>query len=59
MERFYDEALFQVPVMPAGRHILEIKFDEFLPRYILQAADLGNLRRQSFSKYYFARAAVG
>ena len=59
VERFYDEALFQVPVMPAGRHILEIKFDEFLPRYILQAADLGNLRRQSFSKYYFARAAVG
>lgn len=57
-ERFYDRELRLVPVMPAGRHILEIKFDEFLPHYILQAVDPGSLCRQSFSKYYAARTAV-
>lgn len=55
----FDDGLFTVPVMPQDRHILEIKYDELLPHYILQALDLGNLRRQSFSKYYMTRAAVG
>lgn len=59
VESFYDKELCLVPVMPADRHILEIKFDEFLPHYILQAVDLGSLRRQSFSKYYFTRTVVG
>lgn len=58
-ERFFDSDLFTVPVMPQSHHILEIKYDELLPHYILQAVDLGNLRRQSFSKYYMTRAAIG
>lgn len=59
VERFYDKELDMVPVMPVSHHILEVKFDEFLPQYILQAVDLGNLRKQSFSKYYCTRAAIG
>lgn len=57
--RMFDDGLVTVPVMPQNHHILEIKYDELLPHYILQALDLGNLRRQSFSKYYMTRAAVG
>ena len=45
--------------MPSNRHILEVKYDELLPHYILQALDTGRLRRQSFSKYYMTRAAIG
>lgn len=55
----FDDSLVTIPVMPQNHHILEIKYDELLPHYILQALDLGNLRRQSFSKYYMTRAAVG
>lgn len=59
INHFFDPDLFTVPVMPQTHHILEIKYDEFLPHHILQALDLGNLRRQSFSKYYMTRAAIG
>lgn len=59
VEDFYERELCLVPIMPVARHILEIKFDEFLPHYIMQAVDLGNLCRQSFSKYYFTRTVVG
>lgn len=55
----FDPDLFTVPLMSPARHILEIKYDELLPHYILQALDLGDLRRQSFSKYYMTRAAIG
>ena len=58
-DRFYDFQIDGNPVMPYGYHILEIKYDELLPHYILQAVDIGNLHRQSFSKYYTARMAVG
>ncbi len=59
INHFFDPDIFTVPVMPQTHHILEIKYDEFLPHYILQALDLGSLRRQSFSKYYMTRAAIG
>lgn len=56
---FFDSVLFTIPIMPQTHHILEIKYDELLPHYILQALDLGCLQRQSFSKYYMARASIG
>lgn len=55
----FAPGLFTVPLMPSNRHILEVKYDELLPHYILQALDTGRLRRQSFSKYYMTRAAIG
>lgn len=45
-------------VLPQGMHILEVKYDEFLPEYILQAVDLNTLQRTSFSKYAWVREAV-
>lgn len=46
------------PVMPPGVHILEIKYDELLPEYILRAIDLHTLRRQSVSKYVMTRRSI-
>ena len=43
------------PIMPAGQHILEVKYDEFLPDYIYQNLQLTNLRQTAFSKYYLCR----
>lgn len=59
IERFYDSQIECTPVTSCGNHILEVKYDELLPHYILQAVDTGNLRRQSYSKYYAVRKTIG
>lgn len=56
VDRFLDTSEeFAIPVMKPGWHILEVKYDEFLPRHILQLVDINNLYRQSFSKYAIVR----
>lgn len=52
---FFDPRLFITPALPSGQHILEVKYDAFLPDYIGQLLDLGSLEQCSFSKYYIAR----
>lgn len=47
-----------IPILPAGMHILEVKYDEFLPDYIARQLDLGKLRQTAFSKYYLGRLAI-
>lgn len=59
IERFLDTSEeFTLPVMEPGMHILEVKYDEFLPKYILELVDLNCLRRQSFSKYAIVREVL-
>ena len=52
---FFDARLPQRPVMPAGKHILEVKYDEFLPDFLYEIMNLGSLRQTTFSKYYLCR----
>lgn len=47
-----------VPVLPAGMHVLEVKYDEFLPDFIARQLELGKLRQTAFSKYYLGRLAI-
>ncbi len=54
-EAFADPDLAMRGVMPDGEHLLEIKFDEFLPDVIYRALNLENMTRTSFSKYYLCR----
>ncbi|MCR4695270.1 MAG: polyphosphate polymerase domain-containing protein [Pseudobutyrivibrio sp.] len=56
---FYKDRIDAVPALPVGQHILEIKYDEVLPRFIQESVDTGNLMQQSFSKYYYVRKTVG
>ena len=46
------------PVLPAGLHVLEVKYDEFLPDVIAQQLEISKLRKTAFSKYYLGRLAV-
>ena len=39
---FLEPEISRRPVMPAGQHILEVKYDEFLPDYISEPADSGS-----------------
>ena len=52
---FFAPYLPQRPVMPAGKHILEVKYDEFLPDFLYEVMNLGSLRQTTFSKYYLCR----
>lgn len=53
--RFLEPKLRRRPIMAAGRHILEVKYDEFLPDYIYRNLQLSKLRQTAFSKYYLCR----
>lgn len=53
--RFITNNYNVIPVMEKGRHLLEVKYDEFLPDYIKQVIQLDSLEQATFSKYYMGR----
>ena len=55
VDRFFENDVYARPVLPQGAHILEVKYDEFLPEYIQQILEIGSLQRTAFSKYTMAR----
>lgn len=55
VEKFLEGGYMRRPVMPAGRHVLEVKYDEFLPDPVRQLLALETLQRTSYSKYYICR----
>lgn len=52
---FFSKDLPKRSVMPAGYHLLEVKYDEYLPDFIHQSLELRQLRQTNFSKYYLCR----
>lgn len=56
-EHFLKRYIPLTPIMPKGIHILEVKFDEFLPDVIAGLLETGTLERTSFSKYNLSRQA--
>ncbi len=53
--RFLYGDYSQRPVLPEGKSILEVKWDELLPRHIRQLLQLEDLAWTSFSKYRICR----
>lgn len=47
-----------MPLLPRGLHVLEVKYDEVIPDYVLQIIQCINPQRTAFSKYYLGRHAV-
>ena len=47
-----------IPVLPVGMHILEVKYDEFLPEFIAKQLEIKTLRQTAFSKFYYGRCAL-
>lgn len=43
------------PVMETGMHLLEVKYDEFIPDKIYNALQIDNLEQMAFSKYSLCR----
>lgn len=54
-EAFFDEIIPGIPLLSTGRHILEVKYDEFLPDHLKKILDSICLQKSAFSKYYYSR----
>lgn len=52
--QFLHPSIKAMPVLEAGQHILEVKYDAYLPDAIAQVLQTGRIRQTSFSKYYAA-----
>jgi hypothetical protein len=57
IDRFMEDSIPLIPVLPKGVHLVEMKYDELIPDYVLQLLETGDLSRTTFSKYYLARLA--
>ena len=55
IESFLDKEIASRAIMPTNRHLLEVKFDEYIPDFIYQAVQAQNLQQTTFSKYYLCR----
>ena len=55
VREFLSEDFARRPIMPPGQHLMEVKFDEFLPDVIYRSLNLGTLQQTTYSKYYLSR----
>ena len=52
---FLGDYSYTRPVLPSGRMILEVKYDEFLPALIYDCINITDLQQLSISKYALCR----
>ena len=55
VDKFLEEQIPKRPIMPMGQHLLEVKFDEYLPDFIHHNLNLHSLTQTAYSKYYLCR----
>ncbi len=55
---FLDKEIALTPLLPAGQHVLEVKYDELLPELIAQTIETGELSQTTFSKFYLSFMAA-
>ncbi len=55
----FEARTSRIAVLPTGYHVLEVKYDDFLPDVIYQLIDNGHMRQTTFSKFYLGCRAIG
>lgn len=55
LQSFSQPQIYGRPIMPPGRQLLEVKFDEFLPDHIYRTVAMPGLSLTTYSKYYLCR----
>lgn len=55
ISRFLENDYKQRPILPCGKSVLEIKWDEIFPIHIKECMALDSLQWGTFSKYYLCR----
>lgn len=56
---FLEQDLLVRPIMPQGRHVLEVKYDALIPDVIYNAISGERMRQTTYSKYYICRKIDG
>lgn len=59
IEHFFEKDVLRRPIMPNEKHLLEVKYDEFLPDFIENTVKIKNLGQTTYSKYYLCRKFGG
>lgn len=54
-EDFFAPNIATRPVLSVGQHLIEVKYDAFIPDFIKQSFEIGELQRTTFSKYYICK----
>lgn len=52
---FFSDDLHVRPLQQQNQHLLEVKYDEFLPDYIKTALELDDMQQITFSKFYLCK----
>lgn len=52
---FLDKQIAVRPIMPINMHLMEVKFDEYIPDVIYNEIEMEYLRQTTFSKYFLCR----
>lgn len=55
---FLEKTISERPVFPLGQQILEVKYDEYIPNFIYQNLQVGQLQQTTCSKYYLCRKST-
>lgn len=59
IRHFGKEHMDAIPLLKSGVHILEVKYDELLPKFIYDSLEIDTLQSTSFSKYCYSRQYQG
>lgn len=55
----FNKDISRIAVLPAGYHVLEVKYDDFFPDTIYSLINNGHLIQTTFSKFYLGCNALG
>jgi len=54
----FDEWIPKVNVLPTGRHVLEVKYDDYLPDVLANIINTNHMQQTTFSKFYLGCGAI-
>lgn len=55
----FDKKISRIAVLPTGNHVLEVKWDDYLPDVIYHLIEDGHMQQSTFSKFYLGCKALG
>ncbi|MFI3231293.1 MAG: polyphosphate polymerase domain-containing protein [bacterium] len=55
IKNFFEKSIRKRPILPTSTHMVEVKYDEYLPDFISKTVQSSNMERITFSKYYYSR----
>jgi len=58
-DQFFQPDLPSRPIMPTGKQLLEVKYDQLIPDHIYRSIQPNQLQLTTFSKYYLCRKFGG